>query len=142
MNELTQPPTVGEVLGPLLVAITAERVHRYAMASGDFNPLHLDPVFAATTPFEVPIAHGMLLLAYLNRLLSLRFGLAWAMTGDLEARFRAPARIGTTIVVEGAVQHVAQDHDQWVVRCRLACKDAAGQALVTAEASVRWAREV
>jgi 3-hydroxybutyryl-CoA dehydratase len=141
VNAHLQPATVGEALGPLRVEITAERVRRYAVASGDVNPLHLDPAFAATTPFKTPIAHGMLLLAYINRVLSMRFGSAWASSGDLEARFRSPAKVGATIVVEGTVQRLEQEQDQWAVYCSVSCRDAAGQPLVTAEAAVRWRAE-
>lgn len=35
-------------------------VEAFAEVTGDNNPLHLDPDFAATTPFKRPIIHGML----------------------------------------------------------------------------------
>ena len=36
---------------------------RYAGASGDFNPIHVDHEFARTTPFQQPIAHGLLVFS-------------------------------------------------------------------------------
>jgi acyl dehydratase len=33
-------------------------IDRYAELSGDNNPLHMDPEYAATTPFKTVIAHG------------------------------------------------------------------------------------
>jgi 3-hydroxybutyryl-CoA dehydratase len=129
-------PRVGESLGQLTVVVTQETVRRYAEASGDYNPIHLDPGFAATTPFGVTIAHGMLLLAYVSRLMSARFGRTWAATGNLEARFRAPARVGATIVAAGAVESVTASAEGQVVVCSLTVADASGQALVTASARV------
>lgn len=136
-------PVVGEALGPLMVAVTAERVYAYAEASGDFNPIHVDPAFAATTDFGAPIAHGMLLLAYMAQLLDARFGRDWGATGTLEARFRAPALVGSTVTVRGTVYAVDTGTDgARRVECRLSCEDTGGQALVTATATVRPADEL
>ena len=40
--------------------ITDQEVQAFAAISGDHNPLHLDPEYAATTAFGECIAHGML----------------------------------------------------------------------------------
>jgi acyl dehydratase len=49
--------------------ISREDLRRYAAASGDLNPLHLDPAFAAQAGFDDVIVHGMLGMALLGRLL-------------------------------------------------------------------------
>lgn len=41
--------------------VSADRVKQAAEAFGDFNPIHLDIVAVENTPFNRPIAHGMLL---------------------------------------------------------------------------------
>lgn len=41
---------------------------RFARLSGDANPIHVDPRFAARSRFGRPVAHGMLLLAVLRGL--------------------------------------------------------------------------
>lgn len=53
--------------------VTQEDVERFADLTRDHNPVHLDPAFAATTPYGRTIAHGMLTL-------SLALGL-WAEKG-------------------------------------------------------------
>jgi acyl dehydratase len=43
--------------------VTEADVVSFAGLSGDFNPLHTDASFAASTPFGERIAHGMLIAA-------------------------------------------------------------------------------
>ncbi len=38
--------------------VTESDITNFAGFSGDFNPIHVDHSFAATTPFRRPIAHG------------------------------------------------------------------------------------
>lgn len=45
-----------------------EDFDRFAALSGDDNPIHVDPAFAARTRFRRTVSHGMLL-----------YGRAWAM---------------------------------------------------------------
>ena len=40
--------------------IAMEEIHLFAGLTGDNDPLHMDPEFAAQGPFGEPIAHGML----------------------------------------------------------------------------------
>jgi acyl dehydratase len=46
---------------------TQSQVEAFATISGDFNPLHLDETYAATTPFKKPIIHGFLCGSILSR---------------------------------------------------------------------------
>ncbi len=134
MAEQVPTPTPGEVIGPLEILVSAERVRAYAEASGDYNPIHLDPTFAAGTHFGGTIAHGMLLLAYLSRLMSGRFGRAWVENGSLDARFRGPAMVGASVRVVGEVQSVVETPEGLQVQCALRCEDERGQILVQATA--------
>ena len=59
----------GEV--PAVVrSITQEKIQRYAEASGDFNPIHVDEEYARRSPFGGTIAHGMLALAYISSMIT------------------------------------------------------------------------
>lgn len=44
--------------------LTANDIRAFAKLSGDFNPIHVDEAYAATTPFGRTIAHGLLILAH------------------------------------------------------------------------------
>ena len=49
---------------------TQEDFDRFARLSGDANPIHVDPQFAADSRFGRPVAHGMLLLTVLRGLVA------------------------------------------------------------------------
>ncbi len=82
--------------------VTQAKIDRYAQVSGDHNPLHIDPEFALRTQFGGPIAHGMLILAYLSEVLTAEFGLDWLSSGHLKARFRAPTRPSDMVTTGGS----------------------------------------
>jgi len=122
----------GDDLPPLAKTITQEKIGRYADASGDHNPLHTDPEFAASTQFGGTVAHGMLVLAYLSEMLTSAFGERWVDGGRMKARFRAPARPGDTVTATGRVTRV----DDGTVRCAAECRNQAGEVLISADVEV------
>ncbi len=56
------------------IKITDKMVRQFAEMSGDYNPIHLDDQFAATTRFKSRIAHGMILGALVSRFLNEKIG--------------------------------------------------------------------
>ena len=54
--------------------VTDKMVRQFAEMSGDFNPIHLDDEYAATTRFKKRIAHGMILGALVSRVLNEQIG--------------------------------------------------------------------
>ena len=81
--------------------VTGSDVQAFADLSGDRNPMHLDPAFAARTPFGRPVAHGVLGLAVATGLLS-SLGLTRdtlvALAG-ISWKFRLPVFYGDTVRV-------------------------------------------
>ncbi len=73
-------------------------VQTFADVSGDHNPVHLDAVYAATTPFKSTIAHGMLTAAYISAI----FGTDMPGPGSIYVsqtlNFRAPVRPGDEVI--------------------------------------------
>ncbi len=123
---------VGAELPSLAKTLSQEKIDRYARASGDFNPIHVDPAFAAQTPFGGTIAHGMLLLAYLSEMLTGAFGRAWLSGGRLKVRFKGAARPGDVVTARGRVQRVKGERGV----CSVECLNHQGEVLVTGEAEV------
>lgn len=75
--------------------ISREMLAQYAEASGDLNPLHLDPAFARKAGFADVIAHGMLGMALLGRLLSAHFPAR--RLSQFSARFVGTVPVGETL---------------------------------------------
>jgi 3-hydroxybutyryl-CoA dehydratase len=123
----------GAELPSLAKTLSQEKIDRYARASGDFNPIHVDAAFAVRTPFGGTIAHGMLLLAYLSEMLTVAFGRAWLSGGRLKTRFKGAARPGDVVTVRGRVQRVEGER----TACSVECVNQRGEMLVTGEAEVR-----
>ena len=85
--------------------ITEADVIAFAGLSGDFNSLHVDETFAASTPFGGRIAHGLLVLSIASGLstrLPVLVALQPSLLGmtEVTCRWLAPVRIGDTVRVE------------------------------------------
>ena len=96
----------GYFLEDLKLGQSAERAHvvteadivAFADVSGDFNPVHMDEAFAATTPFKGRIAHGMLSAAWLSALIAGDLPGPGTVYMSQSLRFRRPVRIGDEVV--------------------------------------------
>lgn len=112
--------------------ITQEKIGHYAEASGDHNPLHINPAFAVTTQFGGTIAHGMLVLAYVSEMMTAAFGEAWLKGGRLKLRFRGAARPGDTVTAAGRIVRVESVRTV----CEVECRNQKGELLISGEAEV------
>ena len=117
-----------------VLTVTPDRYlpHRYAGASGDFNPIHIDPEFARAVGLPGNILHGLYGMALVARAATA------AAAGDpralkrLSVQFRAMAVPEQEITVRGTVKEV---HDGRVVVDTVA-EQAGTQIIRNAEAEV------
>ncbi|MCH8276023.1 MAG: MaoC family dehydratase, partial [Bacteroidetes bacterium] len=80
--------------------ITAEDVQMFADVSGDDNPIHIDPEFAAQTRFGQPVVHGVLLLGIISKVLGRDFPGAGSIAVSISSKFLRPVPVGSEITVE------------------------------------------
>ena len=102
------PETLGQTFGPSSWRqITQAEVNAYADLSGDHNPVHTDPAFAAKTPFGTTIVHGYFTLGLVVPLMAEVFevtGIGVGINYGLDRlRFPAPVPVGSRIRVHGEV---------------------------------------
>lgn len=128
---------IGLNLPEMKKPILQEEINLYAKASRDFNPIHIDAEFAKKTPLGGTIAHGMLVLAYVSQMLTNAFEKDWLTGGRLNVRFRAPARPGDVMTVQGQIKKIQNDKEQTVVSCEVLCSNQKGETVITGEAIVR-----
>ena len=114
--------SAGQQLRGFERTVTTERIAAYAVASGDHNPLHLDPEYAATTEFGGVIAHGMLSMAFIAELMAANFPDAWHKGAKMKLRFKAPVFPGETVSVFGTVRSVRDDGGAVIVKCDVGCR--------------------
>jgi 3-hydroxybutyryl-CoA dehydratase len=90
--------------GPLRT--TAAMAQLYAALTADFNPIHLDPGFAAKTSFGTPIIHGTMGLNLLVQAIQATFGDDCPEL-EIDVRFVRPVHVGATIRAGGKLKDAA-----------------------------------
>ena len=127
----------GEDILPCIVkTIEQDQLRAYAQVSGDWNPLHLDPEFAASTQFGGIIAHGMLTLAFISEMVTTAFGQAWLETGSLRVRFKGAAYLGDRVETWGRVTKEEPSSKGTRLGCAVGVVNAgSGQELISGTAN-------
>ena len=88
-------------LHPVSLTVDQAAILTYAQITDDFNPIHVDPDFAATTPLGQVIAHGMLSANLIIQAIALTFGTARASRSELDIRFVRPVFAGDLVQAGG-----------------------------------------
>ncbi|MDA9191259.1 MaoC family dehydratase [bacterium] len=114
--------------------ITNQEIEAFAAISGDHNPLHLDPDYAATTSFGECIAHGMLTGALISAAIAMQLPGPGSVYLSQSLQFKAPVFLGDSLTVTLSVidKHVKRP---WItLQCQVENQD--GKAVAKGEAQV------
>jgi acyl dehydratase len=93
----------GQTVRTLARTVTEADIVAFAGNSGDFNQIHTDAAFAASTPYGQRIAHGLLTLSITSGLAvqtGIMEGTIIAFREILEWKFVGPVFIGDTVHAE------------------------------------------
>jgi len=125
--------SVGDELPPLVLPpVTRETLALYARASRDHNPIHVDVDFARAAGMPDVVAHGMLSMAWIGRLLT-----NWAPQRELRefsVRFTALTCAGERIVCTGRIAEKLERDGERLVRVAVATVNEAGEVKVAGDA--------
>ena len=114
--------------------VTDELVRAFAEVSGDYNPIHLDEEFAATTRFGRRIAHGMLSGAFISAVLGYEMTEKKIVYLSQTLKFTAPVFIGDTVTTTATVTAIREDRN--IVTMDTTCTNQNGETLVKGESVV------
>jgi len=89
--------------------VTARDVELYAEITGDRNPLHFDPEFAAGTRFGRLVAQGGITSGMLNALVAMDLPGPGTVFMSQTLKYLAPTYLGDTLTAEVEVLSVKPD---------------------------------
>ncbi len=114
--------------------ITETDINDFAKVTGDFNPVHLDQVYAEKTIFKGRIAHGLLSVGLLSNVLGNILPGHGTIYLSQEVRFLAPVRIGDTITAKVEVIELVPEKNR--AKFKTTCMNQDGKEVVE---GVAWA---
>ena len=129
----------GDSLPTIEKVVTQDQIEKYAHASGDFNPIHIDHEFAATTQFGGTIAHGMMVAATISEMMAAAFGRNWPESGSMKIRFRSPVKPGQRITTQGSVRRVEALDGFIRIACSVSVVKDDGETAIAGQAEVSLA---
>ena len=106
----SDPHTWTRTFGP-------EEVEAFALLSGDRNPLHFDPAFAAATRVGRLVVQGGLTTGLFNALVAMELPGPGSVFLHQEWDYPAPVFVGDTVTAEAEVIDVRSDKPITRLRC-------------------------
>ncbi len=130
---------VGDEMAPLSRTVTQEQISAYADASGDHNPIHVDPDFARSVGLPGTIAHGLLDMAILTEAVA-RWAGGYEHVASVACRFSRPLLPGETVTCTGRVVEI--DDTEGIATLEVGAVSSSGERVLTnGRATVRLPRE-
>ena len=125
----------GEQVTPITKpAVTRVQVAKFAAASQDWSPLHLDDDFAKSAGYGGVFAHGMLSMGFVAQALT-----DWAGAGRVRkvgVRFAALVRLKDVVTCRGRVVSKSSKDDVHLVELDVWAENQRGEKVVTGRATV------
>jgi acyl dehydratase len=120
---------VGDEIPPLTTdPITETQLVRYSGASGDFNPIHTVHHVAEKAGLGGVIAHGMLVMGLVGRVITDWVGVA--PLRQYGVRFMSMARPGQIITISGKITEKFEVDGEHCLKCEVVAVDQDGDQKV------------
>ena len=114
--------------------ISETDIYLYAGVTGDFNPAHINEMYAKETHFKTRIAHGMLLAGFISTVIGNQLPGPGTIYIRQELNFLAPVRVGDTITAEVEINEILEEKKH--VRLKTTCLNQDKEKVLDGEAMV------
>ena len=133
---------IGLTIDLIEVGDSAEIVRRvdrsdvagFVESVGDYNPVHSDPAYAASTIFEEPIAPGIWTAGLISAVIGTRLPGPGAVYLSQSLRFLKPVKLGDVITARVTVLESNRERNR--LRLSTVCANQRGEDVLTGEALV------
>ena len=143
LNEILENRPFDEIAigdsASLTHCVTQRDIDLFAAATGDVNPAHVDPAYAATDMFHHIIIHGIWGAGLISAVLGTKLPGPGTIYLGQELRFKHPVSVGDTITATLTV--TAKQPATGAVTLDCVCANQDGLAVITGTAETRAPRD-
>ena len=101
---------------------------KYAKASGDFNPIHLDKEFAKTIGLDSVIVHGMLIMAHLGNIIANLNYVSFLK--HFSVQFCSVTRLKEKLICKGEVSKIEKNNQKKIITLKLKVLNLSGEVKI------------
>ena len=110
MFDITNIIVGHEIPEVIIEPLQQQDLIKYAKASGDYNPIHLDKNFANNIGLDNVIVHGMLIMAHLGK--SIANSMTIPYLKHFSVQFSSITTLGEKLICSGQVIKIEKDKEK------------------------------
>ena len=117
MFDITNIIVGHEIPEVIIEPLQQQDLIKYAKASGDYNPIHLDKNFANNIGLDNVIVHGMLIMAHLGK--SIANSMTIPYLKHFSVQFSSITTLGEKLICSGQIIKIEKDKEKKIISLNL-----------------------
>ena len=117
MFDITNIIVGDEIPEVIIEPLQQQDLIKYAKASGDYNPIHIDKNFANNVGLDNVIVHGMLIMAHLGK--SIANSMTIPYLKHFSVQFSSITTLGEKLICSGQVIKIEKDKEKKIISLNL-----------------------
>ena len=117
MFDITNIIVGDEIPEVIIEPLQQQDLIKYAKASGDYNPIHLDKNFANNIGLDNVIVHGMLIMAHLGK--SIANSMTTSYLKHFSVQFSSITTLGEKLICSGQVIKIEKEKEKKIISLNL-----------------------